>query len=343
MESCVSPDWKTTGNAIVMGMSRSGSSLTTSIVASVFGPGPEVWRGGGKEYPPDENNPRGYFERKDVIALNYQTISAAGERWWVFPSGFASAPRALMNATTRGLPAAGTFRMRAAPIIADMNAHASAQRNPWVLKDVRFARTLPLWRPLLSERLVCLIPIRHPSEVAASSRMSMTDRMMLWQNYMLAALATARSLRCPTMLIAYERWMLNNSTSAGTVTGGVGGGAGSGGSGVGSGHLERSAADDQLATLVHFMRCAGLRVPSDPPYAKLRQLIQPSQYHKRVDLSQVSPKLPVSVACLWEELRSARALHWNWDEKAGRFKQPPCVGGRRPWTQLLQQAVHYSF
>lgn len=299
----------TAGEVIIMGMSRSGSSLTTSIVASVLGNGrPELWRGGGAEYPADGANQRGYYERSDVVALNYEAIRRAGERWYIFPHGFAESPRAVSWKN-----ASPYFRGRAASIVADMDKHARGAA--WVLKDVRFARTLPLWSPHFSGPLACIVPFRHPSEVAASSRMSMTDRMILWQNYLLAALATAHSLRCPTMLVAYDRWVLGNVTAATTK---AAGGAWPG------------ARYQQLVDLVEFLHCAGISgLPEGPPpFEALQRLIQPSMYHHR--LQAIHTKLPASVECLWEELRSGRALRWTWDERAGTFAEPPCVGGRPP-------------
>eukprot|EP00322_Chrysochromulina_rotalis_P028107 CAMPEP_0115864392 /NCGR_PEP_ID=MMETSP0287-20121206/19179_1 /TAXON_ID=412157 /ORGANISM="Chrysochromulina rotalis, Strain UIO044" /LENGTH=337 /DNA_ID=CAMNT_0003318865 /DNA_START=15 /DNA_END=1025 /DNA_ORIENTATION=+ len=311
--SCLRPTLDAPGQAIVMGMSRSGSSLTTSIVASLFGGSVTAWRGGGSELPADSANPRGYFERRDVVGLNYEAIRVAGQRWYTFPSDFSSSPRVLfsspdvaMNSGVRTRNASAIFRERASRIVADMNKHTHARGGtPWVLKDVRFARTLPMWRPFLSDRIACIVPYRHPAEVAASSRMSMTDRVAMWQNYMLAALATARTLQCPTMLVAYERWLPRNHTTGVSV-----------------------ASQAQLAELLEFFRCAGFSgLPQSPPTARLAQLIQPSQYHHREQSMppSIKPRISLSAECLWNELRSARALRWEWNQLRGRFKGLPCT------------------
>jgi len=174
------------------------------------------------------------------------------------------------------------------------------------------------------------------------SKMSMTDRVELWHNYMLAALVTARSLRCPTMLVAYERWLGGNQTRDASPT-------------PSGAQRPLSAAQSQLDELVTFLRCAGIPLPKRPPYNSLNRLIQPSLHHHHEEES-TTPSLPPAVACLWDELRSSRALQWAWDDEAGRFREPPCVGGRAPstpsssrathassWTDWLQMTIHHNF
>lgn len=143
---------------IVMGMSRSGTSLTTSIIAALLRQGTDIdstWRGGAAAYPTDRRNRNGYFERADAVALNYKYVQdLSGSAWTHFPVDFAAHPQ-LLNFSAPGLSAKrADFQSRAAAIVSDMEKHA-----PWVLKDVRFARTLPLWWPILREP-VCIIPYR---------------------------------------------------------------------------------------------------------------------------------------------------------------------------------------
>ena len=92
------------------------------------------------------------------------------------------------------------------PILADMD-----KRRPWVLKDVRFARMLPLWWPLLAAGAVCVIPYRNPLDVAASSILHSTR---VWENYMSAALATTAALGCPTALVSYHDWTSGDARGA---------------------------------------------------------------------------------------------------------------------------------
>ena len=240
-----------------MGMSRSGTSLTTSVVAALLGGGrPQTWRGSSKALSSDSANPHGYFERQDAVSLNYATIQALGYSWYTFPAEWASNPKALTAAD-----ASSSFRQRATAIVADMRN--SSPTAPWVLKDVRFARTLPLWRQLVTGPTACLIPVRHPSEVAHSSKMSITNRELLWFNYMLSALVSARSLGCPTMLVPYHGW-LSTAVSSGKPPPNL------------------TSAEAQLESIFDFLKCAGLGgLPSVPPHAALRELVRPDDYHHR--------------------------------------------------------------
>ena len=178
---------------IVMGMSRSGTSLTTSIITKLLNPGggdeKTVYMGSGAPYPADHANPNGYYERRDVISLDYGTLRTIEKgAWYNFPPGFAQHPTLLNYSGSPSLAAhqRRTFEEKAVPILADMD-----KRQPWVLKDVRFARMLPLWWPLLTAGAVCVIPYRNPLDVAASSILHSTR---VWENYMSAALATTAAL-----------------------------------------------------------------------------------------------------------------------------------------------------
>eukprot|EP00967_Tisochrysis_lutea_P119204 scaffold194303_cov35-Tisochrysis_lutea.AAC.2 len=203
-------------------MSRSGTSLTTSIVASLLRSGQlsdQTWRGEAAAYPTDRLNKRGYFERHDVVNLNYKTIyEATGEPWIRFPAGFAAHPT-LLNFTdsAQARTKRANFVAAASKILREMDVHA-----PWVLKDVRFGRTLPLWWPLLRQP-VCIIPYRHPLEVAESSKL---HSVRLWENYITAALTSTQALGCPTVLISYAQW------------------------------LDPTSAQAQLTRLNNFLRCA---------------------------------------------------------------------------------------
>lgn len=314
---------------IVMGMSRSGTSLTTSIIAALLRRGGDIdssWRGSADAYPTDRRNRNGYFERADAVALNYKYVyDLTGSVWTHFPDDYAAHPH-LLNFSAPGLASKRVaFQSRAASIVSDMEKHA-----PWVLKDVRFARTLPLWWPLLREP-VCIIPYRHPLEVAASS---LLHSVALWENYMTAALTSTRAMGCPTMLVSYADW------------------------------LEPTAAKAQLESLYGFLRCAhvqvcavshrptrrhmlvsrgssgfshlrwaivlraiALQLTQSPcpiahfqigeqrqaaPTEVLDRLVRPHEHHSTVEsarkISVLSRQLTPHAACMWEQLKTGEAL-----------------------------------
>ena len=200
---------------LVFGMTRSGTSLATSIIAALLGGDARTWRGSGQPYPTDTHNVFGYFERDDVVRLNYKVLQWLGISWTSFQPGFHLRPHAINLSTAwHGLRAArAQFESEAERIAADMAHH-----SPFVLKDARFARTAPLWAPVLASkaRLACVIPFRHPAEVAilaCSCKSAQQDASR--QSYILSALASAHAMRCPLLLLDYARWF-NSSASRAT-------------------------------------------------------------------------------------------------------------------------------
>ena len=262
-----------------MGMSRSGSSLTASVIAALLGRQPGSWRGSGAALATNSQNRLGYFERADVVSMNHALATRIAQRsavgWYVFPTDFAVRPRDYLHEGAAAATALwkSVHEPRARGIVADMEAHA-----PWLLKDVRFARTLPLWRPLLS-RPVCILPYRHPLEVQASSTVRAVDRLTLWRNYMLSAVVAAQEAECPIMFVAYDSW------------------------------LNATLADDQLIRLHSFLRCAGVPgLPQRAPTKLLGSIVRPEERHHDASspaLRNRSPRLPPSVGCAWEWLRES--------------------------------------
>ena len=181
---------------IVLGMTRSGTSLTTAIVAGLLGGSTRpaaTWCGSARPYPKDQRTTAaGYFERQvcaqlaarcpalpephtphatpaqDVVSLNYWVLKELGHPWTKFSAGFASRPTLLAWGAKNESASRRRFERRASRVVDDMSSHAPGDARAWVLKDARFARTLPLWWPMLSQPL-CIIPYRHPAEVASSS------------------------------------------------------------------------------------------------------------------------------------------------------------------------------
>lgn len=289
---------------IIMGMSRSGSSLTSSLVSEVLlGRTPQSWRGSGAPLPADGANPLGYYERRDVVSLNYELIRALGHPHW---SSFAptharcpSTPNLTHTlASTSKWP---TLEARMRAIVDDMNTF-----SPWLLKDVRFSRTLLAWAPYLPRGgPVCIIPYRHPLEVAASSKLKSTAA---WEGYVTAALASARTLRCPTMLVDYSRW------------------------------FEEPCA--QLDEMLAFLRCAGIpQIPTKVSCVKAQQIIRPSQRH--LNSSSIMGIKPAG-ATSEEKRKLATGSKWSLLRRPKPQPSPPLGGAEggltasqaQLWTEL---------
>lgn len=289
-----------TRTVVVFSMSRSGTSLATSLIAGLLGQDGQTWRGSGKAYPTDLNNRFGYYERADVVRLNYQILAQIGYRsWTAFEANFSNQPRAL---DPLRLPKDiwTTFESRAAPIVKDM---AKRGRDPFVLKDVRFSRTVPLWAPVFRRyagaQMACVIPFRKPAEVALSSRMPV-DRVQLWRNFMLAALASAHAIGCPVMLLEYDRWIASGAS-----------------------------ASKQFDELLEFLRCAGVRVTTPVDRSLLAKLIRPEEKHRSADM-RAERLVPSRDKALYEELQNGLVF--------GRMMQP--IDSRRtlPGNRLQPRA-----
>ena len=299
-------------------MTRSGTSLTTSIVAGLLGGATRpdaTWCGSALPYPKDQRTTAaGYFERQactqltgrgtqpaarcplpgtpraapeqdvsctapaqDVVSLNYWVLKELGHPWTKFSAGFASRPTLLAWGAKNESSARRRFELEAARVLEDMSSHAPGAARAWVLKDARFARTLPLWWPKLSQP-VCIIPYRHPAEVASSS---ILRSVALWESYLVAALSSARALGCPTLLLPYHGWMRSEE-----------------------------AARAQLQVLRHFLRAAGVRGLDEPSPWLLNATIQRSAQHQHATRAslRVTAQLTASARCLWKRLNAGSAL-----------------------------------
>jgi hypothetical protein len=165
---------------IVLGMHRSGTSMVTRLV-NMMGAylGPESESMG---YAPD--NPKGFWERWDVMRLNDRLLELNGCSWdrvgdWKFdePASIAEDEETKLRTIVIGMDA---FR-------------------PWVLKDPRMCLTLPYWAPAL-EVPVALIVHRDPLEVADSlsrrNGLEPSHGIALWEYSAVGILAATRGMEC---------------------------------------------------------------------------------------------------------------------------------------------------
>jgi len=170
---------------LIVGVSRSGTSVLSHLVQALGAASPKALLGPGR------GNPLGHWEPKALVALNDEILASMGRGW--------SDPRPIPPAWFSS-PAAYDFLLRISrQIQTDYGDEALI-----VLKDPRVARLMPLYLAALDilniEPLV-ILPLRPPSEVVASlvNRDGMSTELAqnLWLRGVIEAEFESRScLRC---------------------------------------------------------------------------------------------------------------------------------------------------
>jgi hypothetical protein len=136
----------------VLSLSRSGSSLVSRLLSEVVG----IDFGDPIDHiPANRNNPDGYFEQTEVLAINEEILAAAG--------GTVFSPPAVSYAARIAPDAAERLQRR----IRDFAADQTQNRSNFGFKDPRLSLTLPLWRRVLPS-IVPIIVFRDPGAAAVS-------------------------------------------------------------------------------------------------------------------------------------------------------------------------------
>jgi hypothetical protein len=174
---------------VILGMHRSGTSAVAGYLAKAgFFAGDEA-----DLLDAAEDNPKGFFEREDVNALNDGFLAELDGAWDRPPGREAILTRAPQ------------WRPQAEEVLAHL-ASSSAGR-PLVLKDPRISLLLPAWLPALDKSRFSIIVVdRSPMDVALSVRKRdgrpLYVALAIWQLYcteLLNGLAGRRVL-----LVRYE-------------------------------------------------------------------------------------------------------------------------------------------
>lgn len=182
---------------IVLGMHRSGTSVLARIL-NLMGIylGPE---GMGTGANPE--NPKGFWERRDVRLLNDAVLHSIGCDWnRVVDLDLAMLPEEMEQA----------FDEVAGRILLEMDAH-----RPWFIKEPRLCLLFPLWRRHLEVPVVVHVH-RDPVEVAASlhrrNAMPMEAGLELWEYYVRSAATAAQDL--PAVTVTHAELMSDPETVA---------------------------------------------------------------------------------------------------------------------------------
>lgn len=178
---------------LVLGMHRSGTSMLGGVLERLGCDGPK------SRLPPNERNPKGYFESLEIMKLNDAILDALGSRWddWQqLDNGWQDSPRFV------------AFRERMAMTVAAEYGDASLI----YLKDPRICRLMPIWREVLVDAgyaPVCIHTYRNPMEVvqslAARQEIAVEPEigLLLWFRHVLDAEAASRGL--PRVFTSYAR------------------------------------------------------------------------------------------------------------------------------------------
>lgn len=186
---------------LVAGMHRSGTSAVTRVLnlcGADLPPG-ELW-------PPNDDNPDGYWESKLIVQIHDEALTSAGMAW----DSTKAFPPAWFESEL-----AATFRTR----IFDLLSPKLADTRLLVIKDPRICHLVPLWRDVanaLGLGISAVIPLRHPLEVAASlehrNGMSRAQALLLWLRHVVQAERDTRGL--PRCFITYESLMEDAPSTA---------------------------------------------------------------------------------------------------------------------------------
>ena len=164
--------------SVILGMHRSGTSLLAQALSVLgFFPGLE-----DELLPPNFDNPQGFFEHRELVAINDAILELFGGTWLQ--------PPAWPQAWTRD-PRLEALRQRAQLFLAER----FAGQERVLLKDPRLCLTLPFWAPLLGD-WQALLCTRQPSAIVASlhERHGLPEAYAtwLWASYTQSALEHAR-------------------------------------------------------------------------------------------------------------------------------------------------------
>ena len=167
---------------LVLGMHRSGTSATARFINLLGASLP------ANLLPPAEGNELGFWEPRDLLALNDRILDAAGSRW----DDWRDVDLAVVPESARR-----EFQRLALELLQTYFSGGSLL----VLKEPRLCRLLAFWLPVLdivAATPKCLIPLRNPIDVALSLRrqhgFTVQKGMLLWLRYVLDVERATRKL-----------------------------------------------------------------------------------------------------------------------------------------------------
>ena len=179
---------------LIVGMHRSGTSAICRLLDDA---GVDF---GNDLIPPGADNPLGFWEDRQLIALNNRLLGS--EQAWMHVA--LSPPNQNTNWSTD-----------AQHFLTELKTKDPDETSALGLKDPRLCRTLDHWLPLLSRHRVMFV-VRHPLSVAHSLNkrdgLSVEYALALWFVYNYEALRSLQESAIEFCTVNYERLMAPQST-----------------------------------------------------------------------------------------------------------------------------------
>lgn len=154
----------------VIGAHRSGTSSVTGLL-NLMGLylGPE-----GSLIPALPENPKGFWERRDILELDKEILNSASANWYRVSD---------FELSKIDDSARLDYQKEIQKIVSSLNEH-----KPWAVKEPRLSLLFPLWKSFL-ENPICLHVVRNPLEVAKSLRtrnnFPLSVGLALWEHYLI--------------------------------------------------------------------------------------------------------------------------------------------------------------
>jgi len=175
---------------LVVGMHRSGTSALARVVNLLGATLP------AQLYPPEPENPTGYWESAHIAGLNEWILQSANATW---SDCIGFAPERIAGDALVGVMAS----------LVDAVKQEFGDAALFVLKDPRLCLLLDFWLPALANlgiEATLLLTLRHPVEVAHSllrrNRLPPFTAIALWLRYVLTAEFRSRGL--PRSIVPYD-------------------------------------------------------------------------------------------------------------------------------------------
>jgi len=171
---------------IVLGMHRSGTSTVTRLInmmGAYFG-------AEGVSLGFSDENPKGFWERRDVVNINDAILSSNGLSWYM-PLGDAD----IGVVSDVALNDAIDFKIKT--LVLDMDSN-----RPWVMKDPRMCLTFKYWRDYLELPVIVVVnrsPVSVAKSLATRNGFSIEYGIALWELYTAEMLASIGGMKCVYM------------------------------------------------------------------------------------------------------------------------------------------------